>query len=163
MKKIFLMATMFAALFSFSGCGDDDSEDLGNAPVPVVDEDNSSVSVYNGTVTVVYKGEDVATDNIESTCKIIDSKTLTIGLNDVKFVPQMPITISLEVPGIAYQKEDGVITFQADKIVPTMAGNPVEAYTATNLKGEIGEDGKMSYTLSFGSYPTSFEGKLVSK
>lgn len=162
MKKIFLLASLFALFMGFTACGDDDSEDKN--PPASVSGDSSNDPTYTGKMTVTYEGEDFVTENMKCTCKINDGNTLTIGLIDVKFVPKMPVTLTLmEIPNVPYEEKDDVITFEAEKIIPLWNGNPFEMYMAKNLKGEITQEGVISYSLSFGSYPTSYTGKLMSK
>lgn len=116
---------------------------------------------YRGTVSVLYEGE-----TVENTDILVDMTTdsqegvLTMFIHRIKFVPKMPVRVDVEVGGIAYEKSGDVISFSGNDIVPLSGILSMPKYTVTSLSGKI-SGGTLSFSLNFGEYPTSFEGKLV--
>jgi len=113
---------------------------------------------YKGTVTVTYEGEDFDNEGIRVEIKSDPTAgTLRIDIYQIKFVPKMPVTVDVTVPGVPYTEKDGVLTFSGDDIVPLSGVAPVERYRVSGLSGTvIGKD--CTFSLRFGSYPTSFSG-----
>lgn len=159
MKRLFLALSIISfslATIAFTSCNEDNSKD---SPLPEID--NSEVS-YQGDVTVLYKGENVVTNNVECSYHLINEAFLELTIKDIKFVPQMPVTVTPVISNIPYTKViDGngnfIISFSADSIVPTIGNNPYETYTAKNIEGQI-ENSSIQFSLNFGAYPTSYHG-----
>ena len=102
---------------------------------------------YSGTMTVTA-------DGIDET-----AKTLDIMFYKVKFVPQMPVSLDVSVPGVGFEVKNGTIELSADGIVPLSGGTlPFPKYTVTGLSGTLTDSG-ISMKLNFGEYPVAYEGK----
>ena len=118
------------------------------------------MSSYTGTINVNFKGQATDTEGVD--CGVLkddNKKTIDLNLYQVKFVPQMPLTIDLTIPSISFQESNNEIKFSADSIAPTMGGNPYPQYAATNLTGMIIGD-SIWFHCSFGDYPTTYQGNL---
>ncbi len=145
--QILLMALL--TIFCCTACGDNENED---ETFPTEETDATAI----GQLKVQYEGEWHKTENVVCTYYIRDQK-ITLKLQGVKFVPQMPVTVSPILSDIpAWKDAQGVTKFAADRIVPKMGNTPLEEYTATGLDGQI-KDGKLSFQLSFKDYPTYFK------
>ncbi len=147
--QILLMTSLM--LFCGTACGDNDN-DNDDEIYPAEETDATAV----GQLKVQYEGEWYKTENVICTYYIKDQR-ITLKLQGVKFVPQMPVTVSpilSEIP--TWKDAEGVTKFAADKIVPKTDNIPLEAYTATGLDGQI-KDGKLSFQLNFKDYPTYFK------
>ena len=146
--QILLMTLL--AFFCCTACGDKDNDDEEISPA----EETDATAI--GLLKVQYEGEWYKTENVVCTYYIRDQK-ITLKLQGVKFVPQMPLTVSPVLSDIpAWKDAQGVTKFAADRIVPKNGNTPLEAYTATGLDGQI-KDGKLSFQLSFKDYPTYFK------
>lgn len=145
--QILLMA--LATAFCFNACGDkDDLDEIS----PAKDADSTAI----GQLKVQFEGEWYKTENVICTYYIKDEK-ITLKLQDVKFVPKMPLNISPILSDIpAWEDAQGVTKFAISSVVPTLNNRPFEAYTATGLDGQI-KDGKLSFQCSFADYPTYFK------
>jgi len=147
MKRIAFI--LIASLMAFCACEKD--------PVyePFDDAD------YRGVVTVEYQGVNYDNNNISVEVDVDDATgTLTIDLYQIKFVPQMPVTVDVTIPGVKYSEAEGVLTFSGDNIIPLSGVVPVERYLVTGLSGTI-KDRQCSFSLNFGAFPTSFVGTEV--
>ena len=144
MKKILFLAAL-AALFS---CTKTPQEE----PLP-------SRGNYIGTVSVDWQGgsfdnENIAVDYIPSQ----DGKSADIVIYKIKFVPAMPVTIDVTVPGVTVSRDGDKIVLSGNDIIPTaMGGAPYERYKVTNLSGTVSAD-KLDFSLKFGDSPTRFSG-----
>ena len=134
-----------------SGCGQAGPE------TPVSPE----VSDYAGTVTVIYK--DAPFDNKNIRVRFTpseDSMSASITIYQIRFVPQMPVTIDVTIPDITLLSTHEKITLSCERVVPLALGGEYPKYTVTDLQGEIiGKE--LSFSLNFGDYPTSFRGQIV--
>lgn len=157
MKNLFLALSIISlTTIAFTSCDESDSKDH-----PLEEVDHSEIT-YQGDVTVLFKGEEVVTNNVECSYHLINDAFLELAIKDIKFVPQMPVTITPVITNIPYTKvvdNNGnfIIRFSADSIVPTIGNNPYEAYTAKNIEGQI-ENNSIQFSLNFGAYPTSYHG-----
>lgn len=141
--KVLLSVLMVAAV----ACGKKMDE-----PVPNVKAD------FNGTVTVEYQGQDFDNENIKvNYTPSADGKTADITIFQIKFVPQMPVTIDVTIPAVPVTVSSTGISFSGTDIIPTAMGGPVERYKVTNLTGNL-VDGTINFSLNFGSYPTRYSG-----
>ncbi len=142
---------IFAALVAMTliGCGKAEPE------TPIVPE----MSDYKGTVTVMYKGEPFDNENIQvNFTPSEDGKTASIVIYQIRFVPQMPVTIDVTIPNVAVQSTTEKILLSCERTIPLAMGGEFPRYTVTGLKGEIvGKE--MSFSLNFGDSPTSFQGQ----
>lgn len=115
---------------------------------------------YNGVVTVEYQGEDYNNENILVEYNPSeDGKKADIVIYKIKFVPQMPVTIDVTVPGLSVHTTDGVVTFTGEGIIPEAMGGPVDRYRVTGMSGTQRAN-SLSFQLYFGEYPTTFTGTL---
>ena len=142
---------IFAALVAMTliGCGKAEPD------TPIVPE----MSDYKGTVTVMYKGEPFDNENIQvNFTPSEDGKTASIVIYQIRFVPQMPVTIDVTIPNVAVQSTTEKILLSCERTIPHAMGGEYPRYTVTDLKGEIvGKE--MSFSLNFGDSPTSFRGQ----
>lgn len=142
---------IFAALVAMTliGCGKAEPE------TPIVPE----MSDYKGTVTVMYKGEPFDNENIQvNFTPSEDGKTASIVIYQIRFVPQMPVTIDVTIPNVAVQSTTEKILLSCERTIPLAMGGEYPRYTVTDLRGEIvGKE--MSFSLNFGDSPTSFQGQ----
>ena len=113
-------------------------------------------------MTVVFRGETVPSEDVEISVSYEEDGTLSLLFNQVKFVPQMPVSLDVKVAGITYIYKDGVVTFAGDGIVPTYGVVDAEMpeYTVTGLTGTISGN-KLRFSLNFGAVPTSYEGSQL--
>jgi hypothetical protein len=113
---------------------------------------------YNGTVSVVFNGASFDNPDINvNLTPSADGKTASIIIYKIKFVPQMPVTIDVTIPDINLTSDNKTISLAKDMVVPLALGGEYPRYTVTNLKGTI-EGERISFSLNFGDYPTSFTG-----
>lgn len=155
MKKIIFYALLGAFSLNFISCEEENGNETNDVVIKPVE------THYTGTINVEFRGETNATEGID--CGVLkddNKKTIDLNLYQVKFVPQMPMTIDLTIPEITFQDSDNGIKFSADSIAPTMGGNPYPNYAAKNLTGKIVGD-SLFFDVVFGTYPTSYKGKLV--
>ena len=147
MKTKFFFAALVA--MTLIGCGKAEPE------TPIVPE----MSDYKGTVTVMYKGEPFDNENIQvNFTPSEDGKTASIVIYQIRFVPQMPVTIDVTIPNVAVQSTTEKILLSCERTIPLAMGGEYPRYTVTDLKGEIvGQE--MSFSLNFGDSPTSFQGQ----
>lgn len=123
-------------------------------PVPNVE------ASYNGVVTVEYQGEDYDNENIDVRyVPSEDGKTADIIIYKIKFVPQMPVTIDVTIPGVPVTVTTTEISFSGNDITPLAMGGEYPRYQVTNLVGSI-VNGTMAFSLNFGTAPTRFTGTL---
>ena len=119
-------------------------------------------SDYVGTVTVIYKDEPFDNENIKVTfIPAAEGGTASIKIHKIRFVPKMPVTIDVTVPGITTIKEGRNTLLSCDRCIPLAMGGEYPKYTVTDLSGEVAGD-ELSFSLNFGEYPTSFKGRLDS-
>ncbi len=146
--KLFLIALAAASLI---GCSEKTTPEK-----PLTPEEAD----YIGTVSVFFEGTTFDNENIEvSFDPSDDGKTASITLHKIKFVPQMPVTIDVTIPNVEVGSTTEKITLSCAQVIPKAMGGDYPRYTVTNLLGEIlGKE--MSFSLNFGSYPTSFRGVL---
>lgn len=115
---------------------------------------------YLGTVSVLRKGEHFDNDNIKVTYAPKGDEA-SITLHRIRFVPQMPVTIDVTVPGVRIsESSDGAVLLSCDEAIPLALGGKYPRYKVTDFRGSI-QSGQMSFSLNFGDYPTSFRGSLI--
>ena len=152
MKKFF---ALIAAALLIVSCGSDSKNE--SEPLP------SGITEYKGNMVVTFRGEDYTTENVVISFKYNkDTGKADILFNQVKFVPQMPVTLDIVVPGAAVTRIGDLYAITGDGIEPTSGGVPYEEYLVTNLIGQW--DGSvLDISLLFGSYPTRFVGEIIKK
>jgi hypothetical protein len=147
MKKLLML---FAAVALLAACGKEGGDEMPSGEL-----------AYKGTMEVEFRGETVPTENVVVTVDYDkEKKTMDLLFHQVKFVPQMPVTLDILVPGIPVLILGGKISFSGEGIVPTTGGLPYEQYTVTGLAGALDEKG-ITFSLNFGSFPTSYSGTRV--
>lgn len=124
-----------------------------NEPVKIIE--TPTETVYSGTMTVVADGKDNVSENVNVSLK--DDGTATIIFNKVKFVPQMPVSLDVTVPGVKCEIRENVIILSGNDIVPLAMGMPYAKYNVTSLTGKI-VAGKLTISLNFGDFATSYVG-----
>lgn len=124
-----------------------------NEPVKIIE--TPAETVYSGTLTVVAGGKDNVSENVNVSLK--DDGTATIIFNKVKFVPQMPVSLDVTVPGVKCECRENEIILSGNDIVPLAMGMPYAKYKVTSLNGKI-IAGKLMVSLNFGEFATSYVG-----
>lgn len=126
-----------------------------NEPVKIIE--TPTETVYSGTMTVVAGGKDNVSENVNVNVNLQDDGTATIIFNKVKFVPQMPVSLDVTVPGVTCEIREKEIMLSGNDIVPLAMGMPYERYKVTSLSGKI-IAGKLTISLNFGVFATSYVG-----
>lgn len=145
----FLKAFLFAAvLVVAAACSK-------NEPVKIIE--TPAETVYSGTMTVVADGKDNISENVKVNVSFQEDGTATIIFNKVKFVPQMPVSLDVTVPGVTCEIRKNEIILSGNDIVPLAMGMPYEKYKVTSLSGKI-IAGKLTVSLNFGEFATSYAG-----
>ena len=126
-----------------------------NEPVKIIE--TPTETVYSGTMTVVADGKDNVSENVNVNVRLQDGGTATIIFNKVKFVPQMPVSLDVTVPGVKCECRENEIILSGNDIVPLAMGMPYEKYKVTSLSGKI-TAGKLTVSLNFGEFATSYVG-----
>lgn len=143
-----LKAFLFAAVLVVAACSK-------NEPVKIIE--TPTETVYSGTMTVVADGKDNVSENVNVNVNLQDDGTATIIFNKVKFVPQMPVSLDVTVPGVTCETRENEIILSGNDIVPQTMGMPYEKYKVTSLTGKI-IAGKLTVSLNFGEFATSYAG-----
>lgn len=144
----FLKAFLFAAVLVVAACSK-------NEPVKIIE--TPTETVYSGTMTVVAGGKDNVSENVKVNVSFQKDGTATIIFNKVKFVPQMPVSLDVTVPGVKCECRENEIILSGNDIVPLAMGMPYEKYKVTSLTGKI-ISGKLTISLNFGAFATSYDG-----
>lgn len=126
-----------------------------NEPVKIIE--TPAETVYSGTMTVVVGGKDNVSENVKVNVNLQDDGTATIIFNKVKFVPQMPVSLDVTVPGVKCECRKNEIILSGNDIVPLAMGMPYAKYNVTSLNGKI-TAGKLTVSLNFGEFATSYVG-----
>ena len=144
--KLFNAFLIAAALTVAAACSK-------NEPVKIIE--TLTETVYSGTMTVVADGKDNVSENVNVSPQ--DDGTATIIFNKVKFVPQMPVSLDVTVPGVKCEIRENEIILSGNDIVPLAMGMPYAKYNVTSLTGKI-VAGKLKISLNFGEFATSYVG-----
>lgn len=126
-----------------------------NEPVKIIE--TPAETVYSGTLTVVAGGKDNVSENVKVNVNLQEDGTATIIFNKVKFVPQMPVSLDVTVPGVTCEIRKNEIILSGNDIVPLAMGMPYAKYKVTSLSGKI-IAGKLNISLNFGEFATSYVG-----
>lgn len=146
--KLFNAFLIAAALVVAAACSK-------NEPVKIIE--TPTETVYSGTMTVVADGKDNVSENVNVNVSLQDGGTATIIFNKVKFVPQMPVSLDVTVPGVKCEIRENEIILSGNDIVPLAMGMPYAKYNVTSLTGKI-TAGKLKISLNFGEFATSYDG-----
>lgn len=145
----FLKAFLFAVVLAVAAACSK------NEPVKIIE--TPTETVYSGTMTVVADGKDNVSENVKVNVSFQEDGTATIIFNKVKFVPQMPVSLDVTVPGVTCETRENEIILSGNDIVPLAMGMPYEKYKVTSLTGKI-ISGKLTISLNFGEFATSYVG-----
>ena len=126
-----------------------------NEPVKIIE--TPAETVYSVTMTVVAGGKDNVSENVNVNVNLQDDGTATIIFNKVKFVPQMPVSLDVTVPGVKCEIRENEMFLSRNDIVPLAMGMPYAKYKVTSLSGKI-IAGKLNISLNFGEFATSYVG-----
>ncbi len=87
-----------------------------NEPVKIIE--TPTETVYSGTMTVVADGKDNVSENVNVNVNVNlqDDGTATIIFDKVKFVPQMPVSLDVTVPGVKCEIRENVIILSGNDI-----------------------------------------------
>lgn len=148
--KLFNAFLIAAALTVAAACSK-------NEPEKIIE--TLTETVYSGTMTVVADGKDNVSENVNVNVNVSpqDDGTATIIFNKVKFVPQMPVSLDVTVPGVKCEIRENEIILSGNDIVPLAMGMPYAKYNVTSLTGKI-VAGKLTISLNFGEFATSYVG-----
>lgn len=121
--------------------------------------DFSDSLIYQGSVFVEYQGENFENKDIIVTFTLSeDESSADIQINQIRFVPMMPVTVDTVLP-VSVSGSDGSYTFSADDVYPhSPAGAEQNKYKINKLSGMV-TGSMLSFSLFFGDYPTSFIGQ----
>ena len=120
-------------------------------------------NLYKGVMSVVYQDQTYPNDSIAVSLSLnAANDSVDIQINQIRFVPSMPVTIDLIVPSVPCTvRQDGSVTFAGTGIVPVMLnGAAYPMYTVTDLQGSA-DSGQCVFSLNFGSFPTSYTGQRL--
>lgn len=137
----------FAAVICMAAC--QKAEDPSELP--------DTAELYLGTVSVDYEDSVYDNENIKVKLSEEEDGTMTLIIYRIKFVPKMPVTVTVTVKGIDFWKDGGKTFFAGDDIVPYSGIMPFSSRTVHQLEGTVDGE-KLSFSLLFGDSPTRFEG-----
>ena len=148
-KSIYIMLAIAAVL---ADC--DKLEKENEEPVSVLKSTD-----YSGTLTVNASSGAFDTDSIKVSFNATErADSASIILYKVKFSPRMPVSLDVTIPGIVVKKTEKGAILSCDSIVPLAMGGEYPNYTVKGFQGEIMDD-LLTFSLNFGSTPTSYQGK----
>ena len=148
-KSIYIMLAIAAVL---AGC--DKLEKENEEPVSVLKSTD-----YSGTLTVNASSGAFDTDSIKVSFNATErADSASIILYKVKFSPRMPVSLDVTIPEIVVKKTEKGAILSCDSIVPLAMGGEYPNYTVKGFQGEIMDD-LLTFSLNFGSTPTSYQGK----
>jgi hypothetical protein len=154
-KTVFILAAMAAVLVS---CDNEETDNI-KQEEDVVTVNSDSV-FYSGTLLANASSGDCQTPDTKISINPSDKADSTsITIFKAKLAKRMP-AMDIIIPGITVQKNGDVTVLSADSTIPLAMGNPFPNYTVTGFEGEILND-EITFSLKFGSTPTSFSGKLT--
>lgn len=152
MKKSILF--MFALTAILVSC--DKSEKENEESVTVLESTD-----YTGTLTVNASSGAFDTDSVKVSFNVTEkADSASITLFQVKFSPRMPVSLDVTVPGITVTPTEKGAILICDSIVPLAMGGEFPNYTVKGFEGEIIDD-ELTFSLNFGSTPTSYQGKAL--
>lgn len=157
------MLLVGVTMVGFVACDDDDEENGKSNGTENVDNggSNSAEAQWKTAVGSIKVSVDTfafTTDSAKVEYRINNNgQSFDMKIVDIKFVPQMPVSVTPELMGVPCTKIDAnSYEFGAESLIPTMGGNPVEKYTAKEIKGTV-QNSKLKFSLKFGDFPTEFE------
>lgn len=150
MKQLLILSTLLLAAIACEKSEDPET------PVP-------QPADYAGTVTVEFEGTSFDNEDISVSFEPSeDGATASVTIHQIKFVPQMPITIDVTIPDIVLTVSGGKTLLSCESVDPIAMGGPYPRYHVSGLSGAL-EGDNLSFRLLFGDFPTSFTGKKSEK
>ena len=148
--KIFAVLALAASILNISGCKEKEPEAL---PEP---------GDFSGLLRCLYNEVWYDNPGIKATVNIAeDGQSADISIYQIKFVPDMPVTVNVTIPGAGLNVRGSSYLISGEGIVPTMDnGTPVARYIVTGLSGELRGD-KLRMSLNFGSFPTVYKAERL--
>lgn len=154
-KTVMILAAMAAVLVS---CEKEETDNIKQEENVVTV--NSDTVFYSGTLLANASSGDCQTPNTRISINPSDKADSTsITIFKAKLAQRMP-AMDIIIPGITVNKNGNVTVLAADSTVPLAMGNPFPNYTVTGFEGEILND-EITFSLKFGSTPTSYSGQLL--
>ena len=154
-KTVMILAAMAAVLVS---CDKAETDDVKQEEV--IETVSSDTVFYSGTLLANASSGDCQTPDTKISINPSDKADSTsITIFKAKLAQRMP-AMDIIIPGITVQKNGDVTVLAADSTVPLAMGNPFPNYTVTGFEGEILND-EITFSLKFGSTPTSYSGQLL--
>lgn len=155
MKKIlFVLAALAAVMVS---CDKQEPETENQEEVIV----KNDTVFYTGTLIANASSGDCQTPDTRISINPSDkADSVSITIFKAKLAQRMP-AMDIIIPGITIQKNGNVTLLSSETSVPLAMGNPFPNYTVTEFEGEIVND-EITFSLKFGSTPTSFSGQKES-
>ena len=155
MKKfLFAMAALAAVMVS---C---DKQETGIENQEEIVVSNDTV-FYKGTLIANASSGDCETPDTRISINPSDkADSVSITIFKAKLAQRMP-AMDIIIPGITVAKNGNVTLLSSETSVPLAMGNPFPNYTVTEFDGEIVND-EITFSLKFGSTPTSFSGQKES-
>ena len=120
---------------------------------------------YKGSVWVEYNGGSYENKDIEVNFTLSeDGESADIRMNNIRFVPQMPVTVTTVLP-VKVSGSGNSYTFSAHGVYPHSPAGveqqkyliKQQKYLINNLSGMV-TGNMLSFSLFFGDYPTRFTG-----
>ena len=153
-KSLFMLAALAAVMVS---CEKVETDNGGQDDVIIVENDTL---FFTGTLLANASSGDCETPDTRISINPSDKADSTsITIFKAKLAQRMP-AMDITIPNITVQKNDSVTLLTSELSVPLAMGNPFPNYTVTEFQGEIAND-QITFTLKFGSTPTSFSGQLL--
>jgi hypothetical protein len=154
-KTVLILAAMAAVLVS---CDNEETDNI-KQEEDVVTVNSDSV-FYSGTLLANASSGDCQTPDTRISINPSDKADSTsITIFKAKLAQRMP-AMDITIPGITVQKNGNVTLISTESSVPLAMGNPFPNYTVTEFEGEILND-EITFSLKFGSTPTSYSGQLL--
>ena len=147
MKKTILVAICAIALIACeekepnSGCNIPPTEYVGLVTV--------------GSIDNLFELTDILV-SVKENC----NKTVDIEMFNVKFAPQMPVTINMVISGVAAVTTKESFSLSGNNITPTYKDQSYPQYTITELEGSKTPE-TLSLSMICGSLPVTFSGNAV--
>ena len=154
-KTVMILAAMAAVLVS---CDKAETDDVKQEEV--IETVISDTVFYSGTLLANASSGDCQTPDTKISINPSDKADSTsITIFKAKLANRMP-AMDITIPGITVQKNGNVTLISTESSVPLAMGNPFPNYTVTEFEGEILND-EITFSLKFGSTPTSYSGQIV--
>ena len=120
-------------------------------------DEASGNNTYVGLITV---NSVPVQDNVTVSIKKNRNNTVDIEMYNVRFSPQMPVTIDMVIPGVtATSTTDGNL-LSGNGIIPTTNGAPYPDRTISGLTGNATES-TLTLSMMCGLNPLTFSGTII--